>query len=240
VKVIAIASLKGGCGKTSTALFLAEALAYSGKRVVLMDADPNNNATDFLARNESPEVIESRSLQHALAGRRALKDCLIPSSFGLDLVPATPNLANAHIELAQDPGVVLRFPMDIKGLDADVVLIDTPPALTIELTLALYAADTVIVPVGLSRWTTQGYQIIASRVGIAMRTTGREIALLALPSIVTEREAGVLRAISMWTTTRTAILKAPAIRNAANAGKRLKESAAAWGWYRNLAEEVCV
>jgi chromosome partitioning protein len=239
MKVIAIASLKDGCGKTSTAFFLAEALTHSGKHVVLMDADPNNNATDYLARQELPEVIEARSLHHALAGRRALEDCLIPSSFGLDLIPATPNLANAHIELAQDPGVALRFPMDIKGLDADVVLIDTPPALTIELTLALYASDIVIVPVGLSRWTTQGYQIIASRVGIVNRTTGRDTALLALPSIVTEREAGVLRAIPMWTTTRTAILKAPAIRNAANAGKRLKESAAAWEWYHELAEELC-
>ena len=71
--------------------------------------------------------------------------------------------------------------MELKALDADVIVIDTPPALTIELTLALYAADTVVVPVGLSRWTVAAYQVIADRVRVVEKTTGRPIRLLALP-----------------------------------------------------------
>lgn len=238
MKIISVASLKGGCGKTSTALFLAEALAYTGKHVVLVDADPNNNATDYLARNETAEAIEARSLYSFLTGRRELADCLIPSSFGLDLIPGTPNLAKASLELSSDPGIVLRFPMELKSLDADYVILDTPPALTLELTLALYASDLVIVPVGLSRWTAQGYEIIASRVQAANKTNGRDASLLALPAIVTEREAEALRAVPNWTATRTAILRAAAIRNAANAGKTLKGNSAAWTWYHDLAEEV--
>jgi chromosome partitioning protein len=238
MKTITVSSLKGGCGKTSTAIFLAEALAYAGSKVVLIDADPNNNATDYLARDETPEAIELRSLFHALKEERELSDCLMSSSLGLDLIPATPSLSQASLELASDPGVIMRFPMAVKGLDADYVIIDTPPALTLELTLALYAADLVLVPIGLSRWTTQGYEIIAARIRAADKTTGKETQLYALPAIVTEKEAELLRAIPTWKTTKTAILKAAAIRNAGNAGKPLNESAAAWSWYQSLSEEI--
>jgi chromosome partitioning protein len=240
MKIITIASLKGGCGKTSTALFLAEALAHTGHRVILIDADPNNNATDYLARDETPEAIEARSLFHALAGRRELADCIISSSFGLDLIPGTPSLASASIELASDPGVSLRFPMDVKALDADFVIIDTTPALTLEMRLAVYAADVVLVPVGLSRWTLQGYEIIANEVQKAERSTGRNRKLLALPSIVTEREAAQLRAIPTWKSTETAILKLAAIRNATNAAKSLKANTVAWEMFWKLAEEVAL
>jgi hypothetical protein len=72
----------------------------------------------------------------------------------------------------------------------------------------------------------------------ANKTTGRDASLLALPAIVTEREAEALRAVPTWTATRTAILRAAAVRNAANGGKALKASSAAWTWYRDLAEEV--
>jgi chromosome partitioning protein len=238
MRIITIASLKGGCGKTSTALFLAEALAHGGNHVILIDADPNNNATDYLARNETPEAIEARSLFLALAGRRELADCILSSSFGLELIPGTPSLANASIELASDPGVSLRFPMDVKALDADFVIIDTPPALTLEMRLAVYAADIVLVPVGLSRWTLQGYEIIANEVRKAERASSRTRELLALPSIVTEREAAQLRAMPTWKATETAILKVSAIRNAANAGKPLKTNTGAWEMFWALAKEI--
>ena len=142
------------------------------------------------------------------------------------------------LELAPDPGVLLRFPMELKALNADVIVIDTPPALTIELTLALYAADTVIVPVGLSRWTVAAYQVIADRVRITEKTTGRPVRLLALPDIVTEKETETLRKIPGWAMTRSVIFKSAAIRNATNTGKALKDTGKAWAWYVDLAREV--
>jgi len=238
VRVIAFSSLKGGCGKTTAALFTAEALASAGRRVIAVDADANNNLTDALARDESPGNIEVHSLYRALTGRRPLADCVIPTAFNLGLISGTPSLANAGLELAQDPGICMRFPAELKALDAEVAIIDTAPALTLELTLALYAADLVIVPVGLSRWTVAAYQVIADRLRMVAKSTGRPTRLLALPNIVTELEAETLRNIFDRPLTRTSIFKSAAIRNATNNGKALKEGGQAWTWYSNLALEV--
>ncbi len=240
MKIITVASLKGGVGKTSTALFLAEALAMKGRKVILIDADPNNNATDYLARDVDPDEIEKRSLYLAVTGRRKLADCAFPTAFNLDLIPGTPSLARATVELAGDPGVALRFPRAVRDLEADVVILDTPPAITLELTLALYAADVVLVPVGLSRWTSAAYQVIDDMRQTAEETTGRHATIFALPSIVSEKEAETLRAVPIWTSTRTAIQKAAAIRNAANAGKSLNPAAAAWTWFNALTEELAL
>jgi len=214
--VITIASLKGGCGKTTAALFLAEALAFSGKSVVLIDADPNNNATDYLARDVSSEELEARSLHAALLGQRKLEECRFPTMFNLDVIPGTPSLAKVTMELAADPGIALRFPRAVRSLAADVVILDSPPALTLELNLALFAADVVIVPVGLSRWTVAAYRVVADLAARAEEVTTRQTRLLALPSIVTEKEADMIRKVADWNATETAIFKAAAVRNAAN------------------------
>lgn len=238
MKVIAFSSLKGGVGKTTAALFTAQALANAGRRVIAIDADANNNLTDALVRDETATIIEEHSLYRALTGRRPLAECVIPAMLNIGMVPGTPTLAQAGLELAQDPGICLRFPMELKALDAEVIVIDTPPALTIELTLALYAADMVIVPVGLSRWTVSAYHVIADRVRVVEKTTGRAIRLLALPDIVTERETETLRKLNGWSMTRTAIFRSAAIRNAANTGRALKDTGKAWTWYGELAREV--
>jgi chromosome partitioning protein len=238
VKIVTVASLKGGVGKTSAALFLAEALAVRGRHVVLIDADPNNNATDYLARDVAPETLEARSLYSFLTGHRKLTECCIPTVFNLDLVPGTPSLARATVEFAADPGVSLRFPKAVRSLEADIILVDSPPSLTLELSLALYAADIVLVPVMLSRWTSAAYQVVADMVDAVAETTGKRPELYALPSIVSEHEAETLREVPIWRATKTAILRTVAIKNAANTGKALKASSTAWTWFNALAEEL--
>ena len=238
MKVIAFSSLKGGVGKTTAALFTAEALANAGRRVIAIDADANNNLTDALAREESPTILEEHSLYRAITGRRPLVECLIPTAFNISLVPGTPSLAQAGRELAFDFGACFRFAVELKALDAEVAIIDTPPALALELMLALYAADTVLVPVGFSRWTVAAYQVIADQLRMVEKTTGRPVRLLALPDIVTERELVTLRKIPGWTMTRAAIFKSAAIRNATNKGKALQNNGNAWTWYNELAHEV--
>lgn len=238
MRVIVFSSLKGGVGKTTAALFTAEALAHAGRRVIAIDADANNNLTDALARDESPETLEAHSLYRAITRRRPLGECVLPAALNLGLVPGTPSLAKAGAELVRDPGVVLRFPMELKTLDAEVIVIDTAPALTIELTLALYAADVVIVPVMLSRWSAAAYQVIADELQTVEQATGHSVRLLALPDIVTAREDEILRKADGWTVTRTSIFKSAAIRNAANSGKTLRDTGKAWAWYEALAREV--
>jgi hypothetical protein len=80
--------------------------------------------------------------------------------------------------------------------------------------------------------------VIADRLRVVEKTTGRPVRLLALPDIVTEREAEILRKIPGWTMTQTAIFKSAAIRKAANNGSALKDTGKAWNRYSDLAGEV--
>ena len=152
-------------------------------------------------------------------------------------MPGTPSSRSTGLELAPDPGVLLRFPMELKALDAEVIVIDTPPTLTIELTLALYAADTVIVPVGLSRWTVAAYQVIADRVRTVEKTTGRPVRLLP-PDIVTSERQKLCARFRDAAIAKSAIYKSAAIRNATNTGKPLQDTGRAWHEYGDLSREV--
>jgi hypothetical protein len=78
---------------------------------------PNNNLTDALAREESPALLEEHSLYRALTRRRPLAECIIPARLNLGLVPGTPSLARAEVELSKDPGICIRFPVELRALD---------------------------------------------------------------------------------------------------------------------------
>ena len=238
MKIIVFASVKGGVGKTAAAVFTAQALATLGTKVILIDADPNNCATDYFLRDADLKNIAAHSVYHALIGTRKLADCTMDSAAGITIIPSTPTLARAGVELAQDPGVALRFPKAIRALDAEMIIIDTPPSLTLELTLALYAADIILVPVGANRWTVGAFPVVADMAQTVSEATGRSPQLFALPAIVTLKETERLKHINSWTTTNASILKSAAIRNALNSGHTLKEGSLAWKWYTDLATEL--
>ena len=152
---ISIANQKGGVGKTTSAINIATAMAASGWRTLLIDLDPQGNASTGLGIPSSNREMSSYDI---LVDRVAIDACLVPSSIpGLDLVPATVDLSGAEIELV---GVEERTNRLRSALEQhrghDVCFIDCPPSLGLLTLNALCASDTLLVPLQCEFFALEG------------------------------------------------------------------------------------
>jgi len=144
--IVALANQKGGVGKTTTAVNLGRYLSHLGARVLLIDADPQANATSSLGLDKTSLHL---SIYEALIGEAMLGEATVDILPGLALLPATPALAGAHVELVSMTERESRLRNALQpGRGAyDYILIDPPPSLGILTINALVAADQVIIPV---------------------------------------------------------------------------------------------
>lgn len=176
-KIIAIASMKGGVLKTPTALELASALASASKRskVLLIDADPQANATSTFVLNGLIDFdsVESGNTFHYLSNQLEPEDC-IHDVGKFDLMPAVLSLALAGYEGYNDKNPT-ETREDLKGLEYDFIVLDTPPGFSFPLKASLLSSDLVLSPTDGSHDRNQGAYLIRNIIGIIFQKTGLPI-----------------------------------------------------------------
>lgn len=149
MSIISIAIQKGGSGKTTTAINLAAALVRKGKKVLLMDADPQANLSQSLGIVDEPDINLFSVLKKEISGEGGnIKEALIHTSCGLDLIPSSIELAGAELELVSVYGREQMFGWILQPLlnEYDYIFIDCPPAIGMLTVNALTASDYVLMP----------------------------------------------------------------------------------------------
>ena len=168
-RIIAIANQKGGDGKTTTTINLSACLAEAGQKVLLVDFDPQGNATSGVGLEKG---YIDKTVYELLVDECQIQECLVKEvQENLDVLPSDVNLAGAEIELLDIDGkeMLLKEQLDEIKEDYDYVLIDCPPALSLLTINALTAANTVLIPIQCEYYALEGLNQVLKTVNLVQK-----------------------------------------------------------------------
>ncbi|MCA9765787.1 MAG: ParA family protein [Carnobacterium sp.] len=168
-RIIAVANQKGGVGKTTTTVNLGASLAYSGKKVLLVDIDAQGNATSGLGVRK---VDVEKDIYDILVNETSIEEVVLPSSReNLWVVPATIQLAGAEIELTNQMARETRLKQALVQVtdDYDFILIDCPPSLGHLTINAFTASDTILIPVQCEYYALEGLSQLLNTVRLVQK-----------------------------------------------------------------------
>lgn len=169
-KIISVANQKGGVGKTTTSINLSAALAFLGKKVLIVDVDPQGNSTSGLGINK--ETID-KSIYDVLINGVPANEAAIPTVMeGLDIIPANIDLVGAQVELVSKMAreFFLKKALSLIKNDYDYIFLDCPPSLGILTVNALNASDKILVPIQCEFYALEGLSQLINTVKLVRKS----------------------------------------------------------------------
>lgn len=175
-KIIAITNQKGGVGKTTTAINLSASVAAMGKRVLLVDIDPQGNATSGVGQSGT----DTNNIYDVLIGEAQAQDAIVSTGFdALDLMPTAIELAGAEIEMVgmENREQLLKNALESLRSAYDYIFIDCPPSLSLLTINALTAADSVLIPIQCEYYALEGLGQLINTVKLMRRKLNPQLAV---------------------------------------------------------------
>ena len=183
---VAIANQKGGVGKTTTAINIATAMAATGWKVLLLDLDPQGNASTGIGVLAADRTTSSYDL---LVDQMPLAQCIMPTKIpGLDIIPATVDLSGAEIELVGVDNRTDRLRTALAGEHGyDIAFIDCPPSLGLLTLNALCAADTLLVPLQCEFFALEGLSQLLQTVERVQQRFNKDLGIVGIALTMFDR-----------------------------------------------------
>ena len=193
-KVICVTNQKGGVGKTTTAVNTCYYLAKDRKRTLLIDFDPQGNATSGLGIDKNDTKRLGFTMTEVITGTSKLQDAIHHTKYkNLDLAPATPELANAEVEITSQQKKFTRLRDAINSVkdDYDYVLIDLPPSLSLLTVNGMIASDYLLLPVQTEFYALEGVAQLLESMKLVMKQANPSLKLLGVVATMYDKRTSL-------------------------------------------------
>lgn len=193
-KVICITNQKGGVGKTTTAINLCYYLAKDKFNTLLIDFDPQGNATSGLGIEKTDIKKLGLTMTEVITGASKLKDAIRPTKYKhFDLAPSTPELANAEVEITSQKKKFTRLRDAINEVrnDYDYIIIDLPPSLSLLTVNGMIASDYLLLPVQTEFYALEGVAQLLESMKLVMKQANPNLKLLGVVATMYDRRTSL-------------------------------------------------